>query len=34
MIEDIGMEDEIDIPKTKVEILNKVIDFLTYYENW
>jgi hypothetical protein len=28
------MEDEIDIPKTKVEILNKVIDFLTYYENW
>jgi hypothetical protein len=33
MIEDIGMEDEIDIPKTKVEILNKVIDFLTYYEN-
>lgn len=33
MIEDIGMEDEIDIPKTKIEILNKVIEFLTYYEN-
>jgi hypothetical protein len=33
MIEDIGMEDDIDIPKTKVEILNKVIEFLVYYEN-
>ncbi len=27
------MEDEIEIPKTKVESLNKVIEFLTYYEN-
>lgn len=33
MIEDLGMDDEIDIPKTKIEILNKVIEFLTYYEN-
>ncbi len=32
MIEDMGMEDEIEIPKTKVEILTKVVDFLTYYE--
>lgn len=33
MIEDIGLEEEIDIPKTKIEIMNKVIEFLSYYEN-
>lgn len=33
MIEDIGIEDEIEIPKTKIEILTKVVEFLTYYEN-